>query len=57
MQMASLALKFEVVRFDGSMNFALWQMRVKDLLVQQGISRVLSEKKPTKVEDGKWKEI
>ena len=46
--MASMASKFEVARFDGTGNFGLWQTRVKDLLAQQGISRVLNEKKPEK---------
>jgi hypothetical protein len=49
--------KFEVARFDGTGNFGLWQTRVKDLLAQQGISRVLSEKKPAKVEDDKWEDM
>jgi hypothetical protein len=48
-----MASKFKVVRFDGTGNFGLWQMRVKDLLAQQGISRALDEKKPVKVDDDK----
>ena len=52
--MASMASKFEVARFDGIGNFRLWQMRVKNLLAQQGISRTLNEKKPAKVDDDKW---
>ena len=42
--MPSMTFKFEMVRFDGTGNFRLWQMRVKDLLAQQDISRALSEK-------------
>ena len=45
-----MASKFEVARFDDIGNFGLWQMRVKDLLAQQGISRAISEKKPVKVD-------
>jgi len=56
-QMASMASKFEVVRFDGTGNFGLWQTRVKDLLAQQGISKALNEKKPAKVDDDKWEEM
>ena len=55
--MASMASKFEVARFDGTGNFGLWQMRVEDLLAQQGIWRALSEKKPAKVDDDKWEEM
>ena len=49
--LTSMASKFEVTRFDGTENFGLWQMRVKDLLAQQGISRALNEKKLAKVDD------
>jgi hypothetical protein len=55
--MALMASKFKVARFDGTRNFGLWQTRVKDLLAQQGISRALDEKKPTKVDDDKWEEM
>ena len=56
MQIASMASKFEVARFDGTENFELWQTRVKDLLAQQSILRALNEKKPAKVNDDKWEE-
>ena len=52
-----MASTFEVSRFDGPGNFGLWQMRMKDLLAQQGISRALSEKKLVKVDDDKWEEM
>jgi hypothetical protein len=55
--MASMASKFEVARFDGTGNFGLRQMRVKDLLARQGISRAPNEKKPAKVHDDKWEEM
>jgi hypothetical protein len=29
--------KFDVMKFDGTGNFRLWQQHVKDLLVQQGM--------------------
>jgi len=46
-----------VVKFDGTRNFGLWQTRVKDLLAQQSISKVLSGIKPEKVDDDKWEEM
>ena len=49
--------KFEVARFDGTGNFRLWETRVKDLLVRQGILKTLSDQKPTKVDDDKWDEM
>ena len=35
-RMAPTSATFEVEKFDGSGNVALWQTRVKDLLGQQG---------------------
>lgn len=49
--------KFEVVKFDGTGNFVLWQMRLKDLLAQQGISKALEETMPEKMDAGKWEEM
>ena len=40
---ASIA-KVDVVKFDGTGNFGLWQRRVKDLLVQQGLVKALYRK-------------
>ena len=47
-------IKMEINRFDEKSNFSLWQARVKDVLIQQGlIDALLYEKKPTimKVQD------
>lgn len=40
--------KFEVEKFTGKSNFALWKLKVKDLLVQQGLHKALDgeTKKP-----------
>jgi hypothetical protein len=38
--------KFDVMKFDGFDNFRLSQRRVKDLLVQHGMVKVLYETKP-----------
>ena len=56
-RMTSMASKFDVVKFDGTGNFGLWQTRVKDLLAQQGFSKTLSDQKPEKVDDDKWEEM
>ena len=40
------SMKFDVVKFDGSGNFGLWQRRVKDLLVQQGMVKAVYGKQP-----------
>ena len=55
---ASIA-KVDVVKFDGTGNFGLWQRRVKDLLVQQGLVKALYGKarKPEMMTDDKWEEL
>jgi hypothetical protein len=35
------SLKFGVERFDGRMNFGLWQIQVKDILIQSGLHKTL----------------
>nr|AAP53866.2 retrotransposon protein, putative, Ty1-copia subclass [Oryza sativa Japonica Group] len=54
---ATAVSKFEVVKFDGTGNFVLWQMRLKDLLAQQGISKALQETMPEKIDADKWNEM
>jgi hypothetical protein len=49
--------KFDVMKFDGSGNFGLWQRCVKDLLVQQGMVNALYEMKLEGMIDIDWKEL
>lgn len=46
-------VKVDVVKFDRTDNFRLWQRRVKDLSIQQGLVKVLygKTKKPEKMID------
>ena len=48
-----------LVKFDETGNFGLWQRRVKDLLVQQGLVKALywKTKKPEKMTDDEWEEL
>uniref|UniRef100_A0A2N9HW24 Integrase catalytic domain-containing protein n=1 Tax=Fagus sylvatica TaxID=28930 RepID=A0A2N9HW24_FAGSY len=48
-----------LVKFDGTGNFWLWQGRVKDMLVQQGLVKALygKTKKPEKMTDDEWEEL
>ena len=50
-------VKFEVVKFDGTRNFDLWERRVKDLLTQQGMVKVLYGTKPQSMEEADWKDL
>ncbi|KAL0349826.1 UNVERIFIED_CONTAM: Retrovirus-related Pol polyprotein from transposon TNT 1-94 [Sesamum radiatum] len=49
--------KFEVVKFDGTGNFGLWQTRVKDLLAQQMIPKALRPQKSASIDDEDWEEL
>ena len=49
--------KFEVVKFDETGNFGLWQRKVKDLLAQQGMVKALYGTKPESMEEADWKEL
>uniref|UniRef100_A0A2N9I9J1 Integrase catalytic domain-containing protein n=1 Tax=Fagus sylvatica TaxID=28930 RepID=A0A2N9I9J1_FAGSY len=48
-----------LIKFDRTGNFGLWQRRVKDLLVQQGLVKALygKTKKPEKMTDDEWEEL
>ena len=49
--------KFDVMKFNGSSNFRLWQRRVKNLLVQQGMVKALYKTKPKRMANIDWKEL
>ena len=51
--------KYEVEKFGGKGNFSLWQRRMKDLLIQQGVHEALlgKAKKPKKMSDENWEEM
>ena len=50
------ATKFDVEKFNGKINFALWQVQVKDLLIQSGLYKVLKGK-PIPLINGKDSEV
>ena len=51
--------KYNVEKFCGKGNFSLWQRRMKDLLIQQGVHKALhgKEKKPETMKYVEWVEI
>ena len=51
--------KFEVEKFTGKSNFALWKLKVMDLLVQQGLHKALdgATKKPATMNDSDWEDL
>jgi hypothetical protein len=51
--------KFEVEKFNDKNNFELWKLKMRDLLVQQGLQKVLAgkTKKPTSMTDKDWEDL
>jgi hypothetical protein len=51
--------KFEVEKFNDKNNFELWKLKMWDLLVQQGLQKVLAgkTKKPTSMTDEDWEDL
>eukprot|EP01018_Ginkgo_biloba_P027656 Gb_41806 [translate_table: standard] len=51
--------KFEVEKFNGKNSFELWKLKVRDLLVQQGLQKALAgkAKKPTSMTDEDWEDL
>ena len=50
------SIKMEINKFDEKNNFSLWQARMKDVLIQQGlIDALLCEEKPTTIEVQDWR--
>ncbi|KAL5854514.1 hypothetical protein ACOSQ4_004316 [Xanthoceras sorbifolium] len=49
--------KFEVVKFDRKINFTLWQVRMRAVLVQSGVQKALKGNKPANMKDADWEDI
>ena len=51
--------KFEIEKFNGKNNFEIWKVKLHDLLVQQGMVKVLLGKanQPTSITDEDWDEM
>ncbi|QHO13669.1 Retrovirus-related Pol polyprotein [Arachis hypogaea] len=50
------AVKVEIEKFDGRINFGLWQIQVKDVLIQLGLHKALKEK-ISGMKDEEWEEL
>ncbi|KAK8938897.1 hypothetical protein KSP39_PZI010824 [Platanthera zijinensis] len=53
-----MAAKFEISKYDGKIDFGLWQKRIKAVLVQQGLHKALLGKEKSGVKkDEEWEEL
>ncbi|MFQ6662703.1 hypothetical protein Gotur_030467 [Gossypium turneri] len=51
------ATRFEIEKFDGEINFNLWQVRMMTILVQNGLKKVVTGKKPRNLNQTEWEEL
>ena len=51
------ATRFEIEKFDSETNFNLWQVRMMAILVQNGLKKVDTRKRPKKLNQTKWEEL
>jgi hypothetical protein len=51
--------KFEVEKFSGKNSFVLWKLKMRDLLVQQGLQKALAgrSKKLASMTDEDWEDL
>ncbi|MFQ6633945.1 hypothetical protein Gotur_010182 [Gossypium turneri] len=51
------ATRFEIEKFDGETNFNLWQVRMMAILVQSGLKKFVTGKKPENLNKTEWEEL
>ncbi|MFQ6627616.1 hypothetical protein Gotur_005786 [Gossypium turneri] len=51
------ATRFEIEKFNGETNFNLCQVRMMAILVQSGLKKVVTGKKPENLNKTEWEEL
>ncbi|KAH1046536.1 hypothetical protein J1N35_037320 [Gossypium stocksii] len=49
--------RFEIEKFDGETNFNLWQVQMMTILVQSGLKKVVTGKKPENLNKTELEEL
>ncbi|MBA0669693.1 hypothetical protein Goklo_029361 [Gossypium klotzschianum] len=49
--------RFDIEKFNGITNFNLWQVLIMTILVQIGLKKVVTEKKPENLDQLEWEEL
>ena len=52
-------MKLDIKKFDRFIDFGLWQLKMKEILVQNGVHKALDGKmkKPLTMTEEKWEEV
>ena len=55
----STVTKFDIEKFDGKINFAIWRVQMRVVLTHNGLKKALDgkSKKPTSMTDEKWDDL
>ena len=48
---------FEILLFDGKINFMIWHSTIQELLVQQDLGQALEVERPTSINETEWTKI
>ena len=51
------SLRIDAPKYDGKTDFTMWQLTVKDVLIQQGLDDALEKTKPKEMSDADWAKI
>ena len=51
------SLRVDAPKYDGKMDFTMWQLTIKDVLIQQGLYDALEKSKPKEMSDTDWAKI
>jgi hypothetical protein len=54
-----LTIKLNIEKFDRNTNFSLWHVKIKAILIQNGVHKALEgdERKPIGLSEAKWEEM
>jgi len=55
--MAKSTQRFEILLFDGKINFMIWQSTIQDILGKQGLNQALEDEKPAAINEIEWTKI
>ena len=52
-------MKLDIEKFDRNTNFSLWQVKMKAILIQNGVHKALEgdERKPIGLSEAKWEKM
>ena len=53
----SIISRYDVEKLSSTVNFSLWQQKVKDILIKKDVAEVVHDSKPEGTKDTDWKRM